>query len=343
MRTSSTLIISEIKDDFSNSDSSLLFSSAEWLKVLKLSYNFKFLQVKNQETGHFLVFALIENAFETKLLSIPFSDYSGEKDLRENEALELIEQLRKKYPGYPVYFKSRLKDKEALSQSTELLKSGVYHRVEIMGRSYSELKNLQSSSFKRGVKKAKKEDIEVGVSHKKQDLEIFYELYFKLRTDKFNIIPQPFSFFHNIFDQFIAKDKGFMLTASYFKETVAVILILEYKNCWYYKFGASSKDYLNHRPNNLIFSKLIEMAFNKGIEEIDLGFSGAGESYKGLRRFKRDMAGVEYPINIFKWAGDKSMERDKGVLEKLTNELIEQDLNIKSIDRFSEILYPYFA
>ena len=176
----------------------------------------------------------------------------------------------------------------------------------------------------------------------------FYRLYNGLRMAKFNSIPQPFGFFENIFNDLIARGRGngFLVEAVFEKKVVASIVVLEYKQLLYYKFGASDEEYLDLRPNNLIFDELIRYAQENGFREVDLGLSGAGDSYKGLVRFKESMGGVGHDITYYKKGKSVDEVKNKALgqwLGSLTDEIITAKPDLDTVSRFSNLIYPLFA
>ncbi|MGB7394951.1 MAG: hypothetical protein WA913_11205, partial [Pricia sp.] len=91
------------------------------------------------------------------------------------------------------------------------------------------VKNLQSSSFRRNVRKAKKTGTTVAIKRDKTALKNFYTMYHGLRLNKFGSIPQPFSFFETIFKEFVGKGEGFLLEASHENKPIASIMVLQHK------------------------------------------------------------------------------------------------------------------
>ncbi|MDT0675953.1 GNAT family N-acetyltransferase [Autumnicola musiva] len=330
---------------FRKKGTNLLFHSSYWIEVLRLTYKMDFVLGLDDYSEQFLIFGIVDNPFEKKLISLPFSDYSGEDNLSPETASLIIKSIQKEFPLYNIVFKSRFPSGSVLKYGTHE-KSAVYHRIEFYDKDLKQVEESQSSSFKRGVRKAVKKEVFVERTRSENDLKEFYGLYGALRMKKFQIIPQPFTFFENIQKSFFDRNKGFMLKAVFSNKHIASIIVLEHNNAWYYKFGASAKEHLDKRPNNLLFDELIHLAIEKGIDFIDLGMSGAGEDYKGLRKFKEDMGGKEYPISLFNFEAlqleDKEKE-DKKILNEFTKLIVSQKPPIKQVSELSEFLYPFFV
>ncbi|MGB5944427.1 MAG: GNAT family N-acetyltransferase [Leeuwenhoekiella sp.] len=341
--TNGNIIIEQPSAEFLELHGNFLFHSQEWLDVLKGCYDFDFYVVRQKVSNQYLIFALIKNSFEQKLVSLPFSDYAGETNLKSSVVFDLLAALRAQFPKIPIIFKSRMTTIDDCKLPLENIKQGFYHRINLKAKGITKPENIQSSSFKRAVKKATKAGVQVEKGHSEKVLKEFHRLYYELRLAKFHIIPQPYSFFRKIFEIFIKNEKGFILKATHQGQTIAAVIILIFKNVWYYKFGASGEDNLGLRPNNLIFDELTRMAILSDVEAIDLGFSGSGDSYAGLRRFKEQMGGEAEDINVYKYSGSPEFEGDKSLLSQLTKSIVEENLSQETVDKFSEILYPYFA
>ena len=55
------------------------------------------------------------------------------------------------------------------------------------------------------------------------------------------------------------------------------------------------------------------------------------------------MGGEAKAINVYKFPGTHEFEGDKSLLSQLTKTIVEENLGQETVDKFSEILYPYFA
>lgn len=344
MREISILKYSEIPINFWSQKPNVLFHSKAWIEVLQKSYYIEFLLATDAHSEDFMIFGIIDNPFNKKLVSIPFSDYAGEESLSVSTTLEIIKEVQQKFPNYDIEFKSRFS--ADLLENSKLLKKAFYHRIDLENLNYQRILETQSSSFKRGVKKALKQNVVINKGYTEVDLKEFYKLYTHLRLEKFKIIPQPFSFFQNIFNLFFKEGKGFILKASYENILIGSILILEYNEGWYYKFGASHKDYLDKRPNNYLFNQLIQLGIKEKKKFIDLGMSGAGNTYEGLIRFKEEMGGKKYNISVLKYAhleNGNFKRKDTKVLSDITSLIVAQKPSAKKISSMSEFLYPFFA
>ena len=318
-----------------------LFYAPAWIQVMTDTYGFRFFTALNTETNDFIIFALVDRPVGPKIVSLPFSDYTL---IDLEQAAPLLTAIRQAYPTVSIVLRVAT-GISAPAVLGEPVRQAYYHRVDTTPSDTTE--RQLSGSFRRGVRKAQKAGVQVQQSYDQEALREFYVLYHQLRIHKFESIPQPYVFFEQVWEKFIRDRQGFILQARREGQMIAAIVVLRHKNVWYYKFGCSAMDSLEHRPNNLLFAELIRMATETAeIDEIDLGLSGTGESYAGLVRFKESMGGQRLHITYYEQQPtdyDPGPEKAfKAMLSSLTEVMVQNELDIQATDQFSQIIYPYF-
>lgn len=318
-----------------------LFSAPAWIRVMEATYGFAFFTALNPETNHFLIFALVDRPVGQKVVSLPFSDYTV---LDLEQAPELLQAIRRAHPTLPIVLRVAT-DEAAPVALGKPVRQAYYHRIKTSAADTSG--NGPSGSFRRGTRKAIKAGVTVQRSYDPETLREFYALYHQLRMHKFASIPQPYAFFEQVRKEFIESEQGFILQARRGGEMIAAIIVLRYKNVWYYKFGCSAADSLEYRPNNLLFAELIRMAEeSEEITEIDLGLSGTSESYAGLVRFKESTGGQRAHITYYEQLPEhydpRPEQEFKSVLSSLTEVIVKNELDVATTDQFSQIMYSYF-
>jgi hypothetical protein len=203
------------------------------------------------------------------------------------------------------------------------------------------------TSFQRCVEQAEEAGLTVERSTTPEAMSDFYALHRQLRFGKFGKIPQPRRFFEAIRQEFMEPGNGFVLQARDRDRTVGALVALRHRNALYYKFGASDKEALDDRPNHLLLDWLMHHAVDVGADRVDLGLSGAGDAYEGLRWFKASFGGVPHPVTYFRTdppGYDDAAEQELGdLLGSLTQHVVKHDLDADATDDFSSLLYPYFA
>jgi len=308
-----------------------LFYTEEWASVLCRAYGF---EVGRTAAGG-MPYVAIDDSAGKRVSVLPFSDYLplGDPGL----VLAVSRELTTNYPEYTVSLKTTLAEKD-VPDSFTISRRAVYHRFTT-----GELE----SSFARGVRRARRDGLRVVRSTKDAALDRFLELYHWQRLRKFGGIPQPPSFFRAIHDAYVATAKGFYLEAIDAQEnTVASLVILRSGSGWFYKFGASDPAALNSRPNNLLFDHLTQAIRDGEAAFLDLGLSGAGEAYAGLRRFKSGMGAVEFPIHYLTVPGPAprpGVKEFKQLLTGITGDIVAADFDRATTALFSERVYRFFA
>ncbi|MGB6152093.1 MAG: GNAT family N-acetyltransferase [Pricia sp.] len=334
-----------LEDTFCANRSETLFCSPAWVRTLHKTYGFNCYAAIDDDRDIYIPLVLVDNLMGKKCVSLPFSDYTDIDTDSPEKYASILSAIKNEFPNIPITFKtignSGTVDNELWG---EAIRTAYYHRIDT--RDISAVKGMQSSSFKRNVKKAKKNGISVTIKKDSTALSAFYRLYCHLRLNKFNSIPQPFVFFENVFDAFIAKDNGFLIEAVVEEKVIASCIILAHKNILYYKFGASDEAHLDLRPNNLLFDELIRHACEKGFQAVDLGLSGTGDSYKGLVRFKESMGGVAHNIVYYQKDATATASKNEALgqwLGSLTNEIVSAKPDTETLSRYSQLIYPLFA
>ncbi len=332
--------------NFKQINNSILFNSPRWLRVLKETYNFPIFVLQNLENNINIPICIINNEYEKTIKSLPFSDYVIELENNQEEIINnVIIFLKDKYPRYQIIIKGVYNNtiKRINIKNTTIRKTGVLYQIEFNNIR----KNRQgNNAYGRNIRKAIQNNIVVKPNNTIKALKIFYELHLLLRINKFQKIPQPFSFFQNIFNEFIKDGKGIIFEAIYNDIVIASWIILENNNCLYYKFGASDAKYLLYRPNDLLFRKLVEYGQENKYEKIDLGYSGITKSYTGLRRFKKKEGNIINIINEIIYTPEDynyiGIEEKNKELKKIVKEIIKKN-NITEIQEISKKLYCFFA
>ena len=321
-----------------------LFYSEKWLHVLNSEYPFQFFGIHDQT--NFLLAAKVNHFGLRKIKSLPFCDYTIPS--LDNAVIlnQFIEELQHRFPDRLIELKILLPSTISIEDLKHPAKLTSYcHIVDTSNKEMIE-ENMHSSFF-RGVRKAQRNDLTSTFTRSKEAIDTFYNIYYKLRMNKFGKLPQPYSFFEKIWEEFVNNDSGFILEIRKNSTVIASAVILEHENRWYYKFGCSLEDYLELRPNNLLFYELFHSSNKKGIDEVDLGLSGVSKSYKGLVRFKEYMGGNRkniYSLRLEPKNYDSSLEQEfKKFTSEMTNQIVSQQPDPKTASDFSNILYPYFA
>ncbi|WP_031428582.1 GNAT family N-acetyltransferase [Flavimarina sp. Hel_I_48] len=331
-------------DWFQNQAKQHLYLSKSWLDTLVSTYKFEIIIAVDKHDRYVTAFCKRNDMMGKRLISLPFSDYIPFTEEDSSFYENLFASCAARFPEYEIILRTNRAVK-LLEKPYKLSKEAVFHTIDLT----SDKLPKQSSSFTRGVTQAQKNGVSIQRSTSLEAVERFYKLYHRLRFDKFNIIPQPFSFFENLWKTMINRDFGAIFEAVYEENVIASMFILEHNEIAYYKYGCSAIDFLQLKPNNLLFHELITHFRERNYKAIDLGLSGSGESYAGLRRWKSSMGGDEHPISYWSYASaenkrdNKLISENKKVLKNLTDAMVKADLDAEQTSLLSDQLYALLA
>ncbi len=123
-------------------------------------------------------------------------------------------------------------------------------------------------------------------------LDAFYALHVRTRR-RLGVPTQPKGFVRDL-GALMAGGLGFVALATLGDRHVAAAVFLRAGRTLTYKWGASDERFLNARPNNLLFARVIGWACDEGLLALDLGRTDIG--HEGLAAFKRGWGADERPL-----------------------------------------------
>lgn len=319
-----------------------LFYHSNWLGLLIRHYGYSFL-ISSGPGGEYMLFARVKGLLGPKLVSLPFSDYTVPQLTAERVPLHLA-ALQRIFPEVPILLKfagfyANPRELRFLGKPSG---EACLHRVPLNG--FSEKK--MSATFRRGINKARRNNLEASISTSTESLQQFYALFYRLRTERLSLIPQCFLFFQQVYEQFILQEKGFFYEVRKEGLLLASAIILKEGDTLYYKWGCSSREHLYLRPNNLLFGELLKLAGEGGFQYLDLGLSDLDET-RGLIRFKENMGSERssiYTYQLYPPGYPLVLEKKlKGMVNQLADIVVQNKLPADRTQSFSQALYPLFV
>jgi CelD/BcsL family acetyltransferase involved in cellulose biosynthesis len=142
---------------------------------------------------------------------------------------------------------------------------------------------FSKSQVRRGIKKAKREGVTIERSTERSALDEFYRLHVGTRRRQ-GVPTQPRSFIRR-FERLFADGLGFALVARWEDRPISAAVFLAHNGTLIYKYGASDRDHLDKRPNNLLFMEAIRWGCLNAMTRLDFGRTDLDN--EGLRSFKR--------------------------------------------------------
>nr|CAX68896.1 femAB operon family, Methicillin resistance protein [uncultured bacterium] len=265
-----------------------LFSSKEWFNVITCAYNPKIYVKYIERDGKidsYIVYTKVYNFLEWKICVLSYCDYCDGyvKDIGDWKLL--FESLTQDFPKYRIAIRSLRDNFVRECGCFHELSREYFHILDIRPDIDTLWSNVKTT-FRQKVRQASKKGVTVRICNEKELFD-FYSLHVKLRKNKYRIFAQPYRFFKSIWDEFVAKNQGFLLGAfAPDGKMIGGTLYLICGNTLYYKVNTSDPDRTEYRSSNLLFWEGMKIAKERGLEFIDLGSSGYHQD--GLVSFKDD-------------------------------------------------------
>ena len=161
---------------------------------------------------------------------------------------------------------------------------GYVHRLYF--KNYNQWRNnIADYRFKRYLKENYKIGIKIKIENSYKNLSDFYNLFKKQRFIKFSKLSQPKTFFNKIYESYISKNDGFIISAFIKKKLVSSIIFIidREKKIAFYKYACNDQKF-KEKTSNFLISESIKKLQNLKINKICFGFSSL--SNKGLIKFK---------------------------------------------------------
>jgi len=292
------------------SDQTTFLHTAVWAKVLSESYGYKPLFFTIIENGRLagLIPVMEVDSFLTgkRGVSLPFTDIChpiADSDDIFRELLECITQ----YGGRAGWKSIELRGGSGFLDDAPASSEQFMHTIRLDGDE-TLLKKTFRDSTRRNIRKAEREGVDIAFGRSRDDLKTFYDLHCQTRKHH-GLPPQPWSFFEKVHEHVITPQNGFVVLAAYQGRPVAGAVYFHFRNEAIFKYGASDRNHLDRRPNNLVMWEAIKKYSQKGFKILDLGRTEL-ENF-GLRQFKKGWGSVERKASYYLY----DIQKDRFVAE----------------------------
>lgn len=331
-------------DSISYAEGGNLFSSRKWLDLLRAEYGFAFKAVMDESSHPLMLFCEIGDLLGNRIISLPFCDYV-EPMVQDNDTmLSVLELLKNAYNDSSITLRLHGQVEDVESLGYQGFKTAICHRVPLEGGSDAIWKNTDYA-FKKGVNRARADGLRVEAVNSTEGIEVFYRMLYKLRKNKFQILPQARSFYMKMYESFVMAGDGNIWVTFHGDTPIAAAFVLHSGKAMFDKMGVSDEDYLKLRPNNILLYEIMKYGSARGLDYLDMGLSNA--DYAGLIRFKDSMGGIRTPINFYRYTPgsyDAGRERQaRELLSKMTAIFVENEMTDAAIQQASGLLYRYFC
>lgn len=318
-----------------------LFYSREWLQALSDCYGFEFRCIAGEDNLPLLLFSIVEDIYGTRIISLPFSDYT--EPAVGGKWPEVLGFLQNSYPRVPIMLKLH-DDLDLSAFGFTKVRDAVCHRVPLAG-TQEQMWIRTSHAFRKGVNKARKSGLMFETAGGKEGIDVFYSLLVKLRRDKYHILPQSKNFYLMLYERFIATGNGFVAIVKLDNRAIAAAIILQSGLMFFDKMGVSDHDFQEYRPNNLLLWEVMKCGQGQGIAALDMGLTQADNT--GLTSFKKSLGAVPTAIGYHRYLPpgyDAAREEAiKKLLSDCTGYIINNVVSETQLDEASKMLYKYFC
>ncbi|MBN2412651.1 GNAT family N-acetyltransferase [candidate division KSB1 bacterium] len=198
-----------------------------------------------------------------------------------------------------------------------------------------EIKGRFTSANKRNINKAIKNDLKmVELECNEKNLLEFLNVYIhtmdRLNANSFYYFSKEY--FMSLKEELNDKIKLFSVINKS-GENMAMGIFFAFNQFLHYHLGGSWMTYWNMRPNNLLFSEVIEWAHLHGYKKLHLG--GGYKKNDSLFRFKKSFSPLTMPYFIVKRVHDSKMYNELQRINK-------QYLNANKIQKIDESYFPAY-
>ena len=267
------------------SDQTTFFHTTAWAKVLNESYGYKplyFTIIENGQLAGLIPVMEIDSILTGRRgVSLPFTDICDPVTRDPHVFARLLAAV------IAHGRKARWKSLEIRGGKAFLEKEPVAARLVVhtlaLNPEEAEVGKAFRDSTNRNIRKAQKEGVTVNLEQSSAAMASFYRLHCETRRHH-GLPPQPWSFFSNIFKIVIADGKGLIAVASHCGKIIAGAVFFHFHREAIFKYGASDRNHLGYRPNNLVMWEAIKKYSQKGFKALDFGRTELENT--GLRQFK---------------------------------------------------------
>jgi len=165
--------------------------------------------------------------------------------------------------------------------------------------------NQFSSSAIRGIRKAEKEGIEIEYLEKAHKKEDFFKLY--IETMKRVNSQQALFFNEKYFNDLFSLTELVQFCAVYRNQVIASTICFKSQKYLHYHLGCSSNDFLQLRPNNILFNEMIKFGCDNKFKKLHLGGGSDKRPENSLLRFKKNFSYTLQPFYIGKKIHNKKI------------------------------------
>jgi CelD/BcsL family acetyltransferase involved in cellulose biosynthesis len=286
-----------------NHPQSSVFHSTSWLKALRTVYGYEPVVVTTCPPGAILtnglVFCRVKSWLTGKrFVSLPFSDHC-EPLIDSPDGLDLLllhmqrDLDRRKWQYIEIRPVSQRPGSHVGLKKTLTYQ---FHRLDLRKSAQELFHRFHKDCVQRKIRRAEREGLKYEDGNSEALLQKFYRLLVATRRRQY-LPPQPLAWFRGLIATFGSDLK--IRVASKGDLPVASILTLSTKRSVVYKYGGSIASLNKLGGMALLFWNTIQEANGDGLEELDMGRSGADNL--GLIAFKEHWGATRTTLSYWRY------------------------------------------
>jgi CelD/BcsL family acetyltransferase involved in cellulose biosynthesis len=256
-----------------------------------------------------------------RLVAVPFSDVcppAYAPGAGEKAVAALSQALADAHSGTGMDVEVRWRMQDV--PGAHVVDSFLTHRLALEADADAVLARASKSQVRRGIAKARREGVVATAGTDRAALADFYALHEQTRRRQ--VVPvQPRDFILR-FEELFARGLGYVMISRHEGRPIAAAVFLTYAGTLTYKYGASDEEFLNLRPNHILFAEAIRRGCAEGLSELDFGRTDPDN--EGLARFKRSWGSEEEQLAYTYVAPNPPKQGGHGLAERVIAEAIRR-------------------
>ncbi len=321
-----------------------LFHSAEWHIVLADTYGFPVEAVMlldtNGDAQAGITYCRLHDIRGERIVSLPFSDHCDPLVSTMSEWQQLITPLIGSSDQISLRsLHNTLPNDDA---RFSMRKQACWH-YKVTTDDEDTLWRSVKKTARHTIQYVKNKNVRVR-SATYDELQVFYQMHLGIRKYKYHLLAQPFSFFDNIWQQFMARGQGQLMVATLDDVLIGAVMYLVWNNTLMCKFSTSNPDFSQYSPSDVLFWEGIRYASEQGYTSLDFGLSDLDQ--EGLIRFKDKFTRDQGLISFMETtsAASNSVHRQiNSLLPALTDLLTDPSVPDDITESAGDLLYSFFA
>jgi CelD/BcsL family acetyltransferase involved in cellulose biosynthesis len=295
-----------------------IFHTLEWRHVLESSFGYRTMYLLCKDSkgriGAVLPLAYV-NSFLTgrRLVSIPFSQYCGPlwtDDDALTYILSCLDNIRTATRSDYVLLKMKEQLPERVRNTFNFTQTNYFYQsnIPLEGTKEEIWRRLHKRSIRHAVTRAQRWGVRVEKSTDIDDIEHLCDLM--LKTSRRHGTPSyPPKLFVEIYESLMPKGLAEVFFATYMNKAIGVLVLFRFNGAMS-GYNFSDMDFRDKQPNALLFWHAIELSYDAGYKNFDMGISSP--YHLELLDWKRKWGGetVPTPYYLLSDTGRKEISLD---------------------------------